>query len=51
VAAVTFQNPPEPEKMIDVVERHMGSAKCQGKDRTSFFTADNQSASERALEA
>src|SRR5262245_33047924 len=39
VAAVTVKNPPEPDKMIDVVERYMGSAKRQGKDQISFFTA------------
>jgi len=26
--------------MIDVAERHMGSAKRQGKDRVSYLTAD-----------
>jgi len=40
VVAVTFQNPPEPDMMIDVAERHMGSAKRQGKDRISYLTAD-----------
>jgi diguanylate cyclase (GGDEF)-like protein len=41
VMAVTFQNPPESSnQMIDVAERHMGSAKSQGKDRISYLTAD-----------
>jgi diguanylate cyclase (GGDEF)-like protein len=40
VVAVTFQSPPEPDKMIDVAERHMGSAKRQGKDRISYLTVD-----------
>lgn len=38
VLVVTFQDPPELDKMIDITERHMGSAKSQGEDCVSYLT-------------